>query len=24
MEGRNGVIMGYKVSHQPAEEWYGG
>ncbi|XP_072160841.1 cell adhesion molecule Dscam1 [Bemisia tabaci] len=21
-EGRNGVIQGYKVSHQPAEDWY--
>ncbi|GFG29264.1 hypothetical protein Cfor_07941 [Coptotermes formosanus] len=23
LDGRNGVVMGYKVSHQPAEEWYG-
>ncbi|XP_068083883.1 cell adhesion molecule Dscam1 [Anabrus simplex] len=22
LEGRNGIIQGYKVSHQPAEEWY--
>ncbi|XP_049816620.1 Down syndrome cell adhesion molecule-like protein Dscam2 [Schistocerca nitens] len=22
VEGRNGIIQGYKVSHQPAEEWY--
>ncbi|KAJ4448351.1 hypothetical protein ANN_10366 [Periplaneta americana] len=22
LEGRNGLVVGYKVSHQPAEEWY--
>ncbi len=22
-EGRNGLIQGYKVSYQPAEDWYG-
>lgn len=23
VEGRNGIIQGYKVSYQPAEDWYG-
>ena len=23
-EGCNGIVRGYKVSHQIAEEWYGG
>lgn len=22
-EGRNGLVQGYKVSYQPAEDWYG-
>lgn len=22
-EGRNGIIQGYKVLYQPAEDWYG-
>lgn len=23
VEGRNGLLQGYKVSYQPAEDWYG-